>query len=349
MAWRWRRHAVREVGYAISRAAYAREVRTLVPEVADEDLVPAFAGVRAQAVGRDGALLDDFVLEGSAGVLHVRNAPSPAATAALAIAGELADRAGLRSTAGAVTAVPSATMRILVTGASGAIGAALAPELARAGHEVRAFARDPARVTCAGVDEIVTGDAVTGAGLDAAVDGADVVYHLIHSMERAGRGGASFPERERRTAANVVAACERAGVRRVVYLGGLVPADHAASPHLASRLAVEDALLGAAPEAVALRASIVISAALALVPVPRAPGRALPRPPAAGLARPPHPADRRARRHRLPRRRRDLPQGRGRHVARHRGPGRHDLRRDRAADRRRAARAPAADRAAVLR
>jgi L-2-hydroxyglutarate oxidase len=101
MAWRWRRHAVRELGYAMSRAAYAREVRTLVPEVTDEDLVPAFAGVRAQAVGRDGALLDDFVLEGSGGALHVRNAPSPAATAALAIAGELADRAGLRSTAGA--------------------------------------------------------------------------------------------------------------------------------------------------------------------------------------------------------------------------------------------------------
>ena len=100
MAWRWRRHALRELGYAASRAAYAREVRTLVPELADEDLVPAFSGVRAQAVGRDGALLDDFALTGSGGVLHVRNAPSPAATASLAIAGELADRAGLRSTAG---------------------------------------------------------------------------------------------------------------------------------------------------------------------------------------------------------------------------------------------------------
>ena len=152
-------------------------------------------------------------------------------------------------------------MRILVTGASGAIGASLAPELARAGHAVRAFARDRARVTCGGVDEVVTGDALTGAGLDAAVADADVVYYLIHSMEPAGAAGGSFPERERRSAANVVAACERAGVRRVVYLGGLVPAGQAPSEHLASRLAVEDALLGSAPEAVALRASIVISAA----------------------------------------------------------------------------------------
>lgn len=151
-------------------------------------------------------------------------------------------------------------MRILVTGASGAIGAALAPELARAGHEVRAFARDPARVTCDGVADIVTGDALTGAGLDAAVEGAEVVYHLIHSMEPAGAGDESFAERERRAAANVVAACEHAGVRRVVYLGGLVPQDQPPSEHLASRLAVEEALLGAAPQAVALRASIVISA-----------------------------------------------------------------------------------------
>ena len=150
-------------------------------------------------------------------------------------------------------------MRILVTGASGAIGAALAPELARRGHRVSALARDPARVTCDGVEEIVTGDALTGAGLDAAAAGIDVVYYLIHSMEPAGPGGEAFPDRERRAAANVVAACRQAGVRRVVYLGGLVPADAPPSAHLASRLAVEEALLAAAPEAVALRASIVIS------------------------------------------------------------------------------------------
>jgi len=93
MAWRWRRQAVREFGYALSAAAYAREAATLLPELRRADLVPAFAGVRAQALSRDGALVDDFVFEAAGGVVHVRNAPSPAATSALAIAVEIADRA----------------------------------------------------------------------------------------------------------------------------------------------------------------------------------------------------------------------------------------------------------------
>lgn len=95
MAWRWRRQALRELGYAASRAAYAREARTLVPDLRADDLEPGFAGIRAQALMRDGTLLDDFALSGGDGVLHVRNAPSPAATSALAIAGEIADRAGI--------------------------------------------------------------------------------------------------------------------------------------------------------------------------------------------------------------------------------------------------------------
>ena len=152
-------------------------------------------------------------------------------------------------------------MEILVTGASGAIGAALTPALAREGHQVRAFARDPGRVTCEGAYDVVRGDVLTGAGLAQALDGIEVAYYLIHSMEAAGSGAGSFAERERRSASNFVAACERAGVRRIVYLGGFVPADRPPSVHLRSRLAVEQALLAGAPEAVALRASIVISAA----------------------------------------------------------------------------------------
>jgi uncharacterized protein YbjT (DUF2867 family) len=147
---------------------------------------------------------------------------------------------------------------VLVTGASGAIGAELAPRLARAGHRVRAFAREPARVVADGLAEVVAGDAVTGAGLDAALHGAEVAYFLIHSMEGVADG--AFAERDRRAAEAFAAAARAAGVRRVVYLGGLVPERAPASAHLASRLEVERILLDAAPESVALRASIVIGA-----------------------------------------------------------------------------------------
>jgi uncharacterized protein YbjT (DUF2867 family) len=75
-----------------------------------------------------------------------------------------------------------------------------------------------------------------------------------------GSPGSDFAERDRRAAANFARAAAAAGVGRVVYLGGLVPAGARPSPHLASRLEVEDLLLGSAPEAVALRASIVIGA-----------------------------------------------------------------------------------------
>ena len=151
-------------------------------------------------------------------------------------------------------------MHILVTGVSGYVGAALVPCLEREGHTVRGFARSPERVAAAGValDELVTGDALTGAGLDEAMDGVEVAYYLIHSME--GAAGGAFPDQERRASANFARAAGRAGVRRVVYLGGLVPQDGSVSRHLASRLAVEEALLGAAPESIALRASIVIGA-----------------------------------------------------------------------------------------
>ena len=149
-------------------------------------------------------------------------------------------------------------MRILVTGVSGYVGASLVPALAA--HDVRGFARSRERVAATGVqlDELVIGDALTGAGLDRAMDGVEVAYYLIHSME--GAAGGAFPEQELRGAERFAAAAAKAGVRRIVYLGGLVPRDGAASRHLASRLAVEEALLGAAPESIALRASIVIGA-----------------------------------------------------------------------------------------
>ncbi len=156
---------------------------------------------------------------------------------------------------------------VLVTGASGFVGAALIPRLQRDGHDVRAFGRAAGRVRAA--VPVAEGDAVTGAGLDAALEDVDCAYFLIHSMETVGRPAPSaeavpsgdFAERDRRAARAFADAARRAGVRRVVYLGGLVPADAPPSPHLGSRLEVERVLLDAAPEAVAFRASIVIAAA----------------------------------------------------------------------------------------
>ena len=147
-------------------------------------------------------------------------------------------------------------MQMLVTGASGYLGAALAPRLSRDGHAVRGFARNPARVH-ARLDGLVIGDASTGKGLAKALDGVEVAYYLIHSMEGP---AADFAATELRQAERFATAAAQAGVRRIVYLGGLVPQDGTLSRHLASRLAVEETLLQAAPESIALRASIVIGA-----------------------------------------------------------------------------------------
>jgi len=152
-------------------------------------------------------------------------------------------------------------MRILVTGVSGFVGARLVPRLRRDGHELRGFARDPARVDPALGLELVVGDAVSGAGLAQALEGIEVAYFLIHSMEPSpDDAAADFRARELAAAERFAAAARTAGVRQVVYLGGLVPRDAAASPHLASRLAVERALLEGVPGSTALRASIVVGA-----------------------------------------------------------------------------------------
>jgi 2-hydroxyglutarate dehydrogenase len=90
---RWWRTGIAELRYAASTGAYAAAAARYVPDVHRDDVVTAFRGVRAQALGRDGALRDDFVFAERGPVLHVRNAPSPAATAALAIARHLVDRA----------------------------------------------------------------------------------------------------------------------------------------------------------------------------------------------------------------------------------------------------------------
>jgi L-2-hydroxyglutarate oxidase LhgO len=87
------RTALAEQARSLSRAAFARACARLVPDVRAEDLMPGGAGVRAQAVRRDGALVDDFAVAEAERMVHVVNAPSPAATASLAIGEEIASRA----------------------------------------------------------------------------------------------------------------------------------------------------------------------------------------------------------------------------------------------------------------
>jgi L-2-hydroxyglutarate oxidase len=93
MAGRHWRAGLAEQARSLSRAAFARACAVLVPEIGARDLTPGGAGVRAQAVGRDGSLIDDFAIAEGERMVHVLNAPSPAATASLAIGEEVAARA----------------------------------------------------------------------------------------------------------------------------------------------------------------------------------------------------------------------------------------------------------------
>lgn len=123
---------------------------------------------------------------------------------------------------------------VLVTGATGYIGGRLIPRLIEQGHAVRALARDPERLAgrpWSGQVEIVQGDLLLSDGLDAACEGIDAAYYLVHSMGAKG----DFQARDRQAATNFVQAAT--GVPLVIYLGGLLPPD-AASKHLSSRAEV---------------------------------------------------------------------------------------------------------------
>jgi uncharacterized protein YbjT (DUF2867 family) len=138
-----------------------------------------------------------------------------------------------------------------------------------------ALARSDAVNTTAGDHgdlEVVRGDVLTAEGVPQALEGVQVAYYLIHSMERSQGKRSSFEQRERVAAESFAAEAAAAGVRRIVFLGGLVPRAHAdtaaadsaahaqISRHLASRQHVERVLLEAVPDSLSLRASIVIGA-----------------------------------------------------------------------------------------
>jgi uncharacterized protein YbjT (DUF2867 family) len=147
----------------------------------------------------------------------------------------------------------------LVTGATGYIGGLLIARLVREGRPVRAMARRPDLLEHVPGVEVARADVLNGEGLERALEGCRGAYYLIHSMEPSMDG--DFSSRDRRAAETFAAAAERAGVERIVYLGGVMPRGGLAlSPHLASRLEVEEILLAASPGSVALRASIAIGA-----------------------------------------------------------------------------------------
>ncbi|MGB0651578.1 MAG: SDR family oxidoreductase [Thermoplasmatota archaeon] len=128
-------------------------------------------------------------------------------------------------------------MRVLVTGATGYIGGRLVPTLVAQGHDVRVLVRDASRVPkqsegWEGV-EVVEGDLLDAASLAPALAGMEAAYYLVHSMGDA----KSFEELELRAADNFVAAAKDAGVRHVLYLGGLQPPGEARQ-HLRSRAEV---------------------------------------------------------------------------------------------------------------
>src|SRR3954452_18917373 len=147
----------------------------------------------------------------------------------------------------------------LITGASGYIGGRLMKRPVLAGGPVRALAPPPARLAGEPV-EVARGDVLSGEGLEAALDGCHTAYYLVHSMARAAGPNGAFSGLDRRAAENFARAAQVAGVDRVVYLGGIIPEGQATSAHLRSRLEVEQILLDAIPDSVALRASIVIGA-----------------------------------------------------------------------------------------
>jgi L-2-hydroxyglutarate oxidase len=94
LARRWWRTGAREIAHALSRRLLVREAARFVPAIGPADVRPGPAGIRAQALGRDGALVDDFLLARTGRAVHVLNAPSPAATASLAIGDMIASEIG---------------------------------------------------------------------------------------------------------------------------------------------------------------------------------------------------------------------------------------------------------------
>ena len=146
---------------------------------------------------------------------------------------------------------------MLVTGATGYVGGRLVPMLLAQDFEVRCLARTAAKLDAApwrGAVEVVQGD--IGGELSSAMTGVDVAVYLVHSIGQ----GQGWSDREHSDAANFAEAAAQAGVRRIVYLGGLGRDDDVLSEHLESRHEVGRVLASTGVEVVEIRAGVIIGA-----------------------------------------------------------------------------------------
>ncbi len=145
---------------------------------------------------------------------------------------------------------------VLLTGATGYIGGRLLPLLEQRGYPVRCLARRAAHLEdrLGATTQVVSADVLDPTSLPPALEGIDVVFYLVHSMGTKG----SFESQDRVAAENFATAARQAGVRRIIYLGGLGVDDPGLSPHLRSRHEVGQILGESGCQVIELRASIVI-------------------------------------------------------------------------------------------
>jgi len=150
----------------------------------------------------------------------------------------------------------SSSGTILLTGATGYIGGRLLPRLESRAERVRCLTRRPEalRGRTAPSTEIVAGDVLDADTLGPALAGVDTAYYLVHSMG----GTRDFQEQDRRAAENFARAADRAGVRRIIYVGGLGEESEGLSLHLRSRHETGEMLRSSSAQVIELRASIVI-------------------------------------------------------------------------------------------